>query len=122
MKTFALGFIGLAGLAVAGIMGTSAAEAASCTKHHPCKAHHHQAHRPIHPHVYAAEPYYDGYGYAYRPLPVYVYGRGPAGIFDFPPDAPGGLLNPEPRPVNENPQQWIMNQQHNRPFSDNEPY
>jgi hypothetical protein len=52
----------------------------------------------------------------------YYYGPYAYGLFDFPPDAPGGLLNGEPRPVSENPQQWIMRQAHDRPFSDDEPY
>jgi len=128
MNRFILGFVGLAGLAMMGAMTTAqAAEGKQpSAKAHQAKPHaakSHAAKHYRHPRVYAADPYYyDGYGYRYRPLPVYVYGRGPLGIFDFPPDAPGGLLNPEPRPVNENPQQYMMNQLHDRPFSDDEPY
>lgn len=70
-----------------------------------------------------APPYYSGsYGYNYQLLPVYTYGRGPNGMFNSAPDAPGGLLNPGSRPVEQPPQQWMMNQPYNRPLSDNEPY
>jgi len=122
MKKLVLGLAGVAALS----LGLATAAEAACSKKHPCKTHHGASHPSAayharhhhYPRVYAADPYYYNYG----PRPLYVYGGSRYGIFDFPPDAPGGLLNPEPRPVNQNPQQWMMNQQQNRPFSDNTPY
>ncbi len=105
------------GFALAFLMRPAAA--APCTHGYSCAAHMAHHHSAAHPRAHHYARYREDY--RLQPAPYY-HGPYAYGLFDFPPDAPGGLLNGDPRPVSQNPQQWIMQQTHDRPYSDNEPY